>query len=120
MRRLSFPFRLFFGETCGIAIGAVILIWLAVDNIPAALLASAILGMLVAGTFVVFRSRPLPILPWLGFPRFRFSLRALLLFVTLLGVVILPIGMRIFRAASKRRQQFVALEVVRPYGSIDT
>jgi Leucine Rich repeat len=120
MRRWSSPFWFFFGETCGIAIGAVVLIWLAIDNIPAALLASAILGLLVAGTFVVFRSRPLPTLRWLGFPRFRYSLRALLLFVTLLGVVILPIGMRIFRAASKRRQQFVALEVVRPYGLIDT
>jgi Leucine-rich repeat (LRR) protein len=119
MRRLSILFWLFVGETCGVAIGATIATWLVVDNIPAALLASALLGLFVGGTFLVFRSRPLPNLSRLGFPRLQFSLRALLLFVTLLGVLIIPIGMRVFRAISRRHMQFLAIDVVRHSVGLD-
>ena len=118
LRSLSAPYWLFIGQSGGVLIGAGLAIGLGLSNFPAVLFLCCVLGLGLAGTVLLLGERLIPKRSWLGvrLPPLRFSLRALLIFVTIIGVVILPIGIRVFRAESKRRQQLIAMELVQQNG----
>src|SRR5688572_28664171 len=118
LRSLSAPFWLFIGQSGGVLIGMGMANSLGFSNIPGALFLCSVLGLGLAGAVLLLGERLIPKRSWLRFrlPPLRFSLRALLIFVTIIGVVILPIGIRVFRAESKRRQQSIALEIVQQSG----
>jgi hypothetical protein len=118
LRSLSAPYWLFIGQSGGVLLGAGLAIRLGISNFPAVLFLCCVLGLGLAGTVLLLGERLIPKRSWLRvrLPPLRFSLRALLIFVTIIGVVILPIGIRVFRAESKRRQQLIAMEVVRQNG----
>src|SRR5437764_1420657 len=106
LRSLSAPYWLFMGQSGGILLGTGLAIGLGFSNIPGVLFLCSMLGLGLVGAVLILGERLIPRQSWLRvrLPRLRFSLRALLIFVTIIGVVILPIGIRVFRAESKRRQ----------------
>ena len=118
LRSLSAPYWLFIGQSGGVLIGAGLAIGLGISNIPAVLFLCCVLSLGLVGTVLLLGERLIPKRSWLRvrLPPLRFSLRALLIFVTIIGVVILPIGIRVFRAESKRRQQLIAMEFVQQNG----
>src|SRR5258705_1139232 len=104
LRSLSAPYWLFIGQSSGILLGTGLAIGLGFSNIPAVLFLCSVLGLGLIGAVLLLGERLIPRRSWLRvrLPPLRFSLRALLIFVTIIGVVILPVGIRGFRAASKR------------------
>ena len=118
LRSLSAPYWLFMGQSGGILIGTGLAIGLGFSNIPGVLFLCSVLSLGLVGAVLLLGARLIPRRSWLrvSLPPLRFSLRALLILVTIIGVVILPVGIRIFRAESKRRQQLIAIELVNQNG----